>query len=878
MTQAARRNWPARPACLFVMARLFVLGCLALAAAAPVAAATHQTGALGGFGADGDKALYLGVVLAALAAAAAAVAMAWSERSRATTRIADFEQRLHATDLALTEARAVLAAEPHLLFVWRDPQDAKPVITGQLPAEAGVPVDDEERLHYPGWLARDSAANLSACLRKLTVEGSPFNLFLTTNSGTRLVGEGFPVGAKGALKLRPLLGASLDQVKAEDEVASLRTSLDSFKAALGDAPVLSWLRNADGKVIWVNDPYARAVEAENPEAAVTANAELLPAEISQRTRIALSEGQSSHQRAHIIAAGDRRTYEIYETPASCGSAGLAVDVTALEHASEELERHIAAHAGTLDQIATAVVIFGADQRLSFFNSAYVEMWGLDENWLAQKPTDSEILDYLREQSRLPEQADYHAWRQKRFEAFKKAETEEDWWHLPDGRSLRVVCEPHPFGGVTYLFENVTEELALKTRFNALNSVQRETLDNLHEGVALYGSDGRLRLSNPVFAQIWQLDPKTLEREPHMDRVIEECRHLAQDTDHWDELRECVIAFGPERRPIKGRIERSDAVVIDYASVPLPDGGTLFTYIDVSDSWRIENALRDRNEALLAADQLKTAFINHVSYELRAPLTNIMGFADLIAGQTFGPINAKQREYIEYIQHSSTTLHQLINDILDLATIDAGVMELELSEVDVGDAVRSTAALLQENLSSAKLVLEFDIDEDAGNIVADETRVKQVLYNLLTNAIGFSQEGGQIILGASRSATDVRIWVGDEGSGIEENLVERVFDRFETHTGGTAHRGSGLGLAIVKSLIELHNGSIDIDTEPGRGTVVTCRFPISPSPPKIATVNTLDQTAAPASIEPPTTQTQRATAKATPVSDNDEHDSQTSPVA
>ncbi|MHA1524616.1 MAG: ATP-binding protein [Alphaproteobacteria bacterium] len=867
MRQAARRIWLALSACLAVLVVVM-----------PDSALTAQpaTGP-GGIGASGDKALYLSVVLAALVIAAVAVAMAWRQRARSTSIVADFEQRLHTTDMALSEARAVLAAEPHLLFVWRDPDDPTPAITGQLPGDTGVPAGDDDRLDFPGWLAQESAVNLAADLANLTQEGRPFNLFLTTKSGNRLVGEGFPVGAKGALKLRPLLGASLDQVEAKDEAALLRVSLESFEAALADAPVLSWLRNNEGQVVWVNNPYARAVEAENPAAVVAQGAELLPAEISQHSALALSKGETSHQRAHIIAAGDRRTFEIFETPAPCGSAGLAVDVTALEHANEELARHIAAHASTLDQIATAVVIFGADQRLTFFNSAYIEMWGLDENWLAQKPMDSEILDYLREQSRLPEQADYHAWRQKRHEAFKKAETEEDWWHLPDGRSLRVVCEPHPFGGVTYLFENVTEELALKTRFNALNSVQRETLDNLHEGVALFGPDGRLRLSNPVFAEIWHLDPNSLEREPHMDRVIEECRRLAPASEHWDELRECVIAFGQDRRPIKGQIERSDAVVIDYASIPLPDGGTLFTYIDVSDSWRIQNALRDRNEALLAADQLKTRFINHVSYELRAPLTSIMGFADLIASQTFGSINPKQREYIEYIQHSSTTLHQLINDILDLATIDAGVMELELSQVDISAAIRSTAALLEKNLTKATLVLEFDIDADAGSIIADETRVKQVLYNLLTNAIGFSQEGGQIILGASRSDTDVRIWVGDEGSGIEDNLLERVFDRFETHTGGTAHRGSGLGLSIVKSLIELHSGSIDIDTEPGRGTVITCRFPLTPPPPQIAA--TSDREHGPgAAISASATQPVLAAADPAPVAGRDEHDSHTSPGA
>ncbi|MFV2092770.1 MAG: PAS-domain containing protein, partial [Hyphomicrobiales bacterium] len=480
---------------------------MTIATAPPALAARHGDVLTGfsGYASQGNAALYLSVFLAALAVAIVASGLVWWQRSRYAARIGDMEGRLHHADLALSEARAVLATEPHLLYLWRDEADMAPEISGDLPGSAGVPASHADRLNFSPWLTPDSATQLRQCLGKLQAHGTAFNLFLTTNAGNRLVADGFPAGSKSAMKLRPLLGASLDRVETEDEVISLRLGLASFKAALGDAPVLSWLRDKEGKVTWVNTPYARAVEAENPESVVAHGNELLSAETLALTAAAIGKGEAIRQRAHIIAAGDRRTFEIFETPAPCGSAGLAVDVTALEHANEELQRYLTAHASTLDQIATAVAIFGADQRLSFYNTAYVKLWELDESWLAQKPMESEILDHLREQSRLPEQADYRAWRQKRLEAFKKAETEEDWWHLPDGRSLRVVCEPHPFGGVTYLFENVTEELALKTRFNALNSVQRETLDNLHEGVAMFGPDGRLRLSNPVFAEIWQLD-------------------------------------------------------------------------------------------------------------------------------------------------------------------------------------------------------------------------------------------------------------------------------------------------------------------------------------------------------------------------------------
>ena len=153
-------------------------------------------------------------------------------------------------------------------------------------------------------------------------------------------------------------------------------------------------------------------------------------------------------------------------------------------------------------LATGVAIFGADQKLVFYNAAYRSLWDLDAAFLDQAPSDSEVLDRLRSARKLPEETDFRAWKSALHEAYRTTETKENLWYLPDGRSLRVICEQHPFGGVTYLYENATREIQLESRYNELIGVQRETLDNLEEGVALFGSDGRLKLFNPAFARFW----------------------------------------------------------------------------------------------------------------------------------------------------------------------------------------------------------------------------------------------------------------------------------------------------------------------------------------------------------------------------------------
>ena len=365
---------------------------------------------------------------------------------------------------------------------------------------------------------------------------------------------------------------------------------------------------------------------------------------------------------------------------------------------------------------------------------------------------------------------------------------------------------------------------LESRYNSLIGVQRETLDNLHEGVALFGSDGRLKLYNPAYANIWHLDPSVLNEEPHVSDVIAACRTLMDEDEVWDELKIGVTSLDDSRRPLGSRLGRPDGAIIDFSSVPLPDGATLLTYVDVTDSSRIERALRERNDALETADRLKSEFISHVSYELRTPLTNIIGFTESLTLGMAGELTPKQAEYSTHILSSSNTLLAIVDDILDLATIDAGVMELDLTRIDVADTLKAAAGLVHDRINSKGLVLEVEIARDAGAFYVDERRVKQVLFNLLSNAIGFSSQGAHIHMGAKRDGNNILIWVKDNGSGIDPEHHSAVFDRFETRTTGSLHRGAGLGLSIVKSFVELHGGTITLQSKLQEGTTVLCRFP------------------------------------------------------
>ena len=383
---------------------------------------------------------------------------------------------------------------------------------------------------------------------------------------------------------------------------------------------------------------------------------------------------------------------------------------------------------------------------------------------------------------MPEQPDFRAWKAKLHEAYRAVEPEKDTWYLPDGRAVSVVTTPNPEGGVTYLFDDVTESLDLARRFDGLIRVQRETLDNLAEAVAVFGSNGRAQLFNPAFAKMWKLSPEALREQPHIETVEAWCKPLFDDEATWRTIREAITAI-ENRVEVPLKLERKDGSVLDCMTMPLPDGATMLTFQDITDTENVERALRERNEALETADQMKVDFVHHVSYELRSPLTTIIGFAHFLTDPVTGPLTPKQAEYLDYITASTNALLAIINNILDLATIDAGAMSLNLGSVDIRKTIEAAAEGIQDRLATDRIELKVDVDPDIGNFIGDERRVVQVLYNLLANAVGFSPQDATVDLSARRTEHSVIFTVTDSGPGHSARrqgqgvrLVRKPFQR------------------------------------------------------------------------------------------------------
>jgi signal transduction histidine kinase len=725
----------------------------------------------------------------------------------------------------LLTAEAIIKAEPQVLVFWEQGRSVR-VIVHTLLGIAGLPQREAELLKFGRWLDPASAQELKRHLDALFADGEPFSVLLKTSARSHLEADGRAAAGRTILRLRNVAGRKRDLAKIIDQHRQLVRDTLAGRALLDALPMPAWFRGPDGRIQWVNQAYVTAVEASSGAEVRDRQIELLEARQREAVSAALANGRAYRERLHIISARARKAHDVVVLPLDGANVGAAIDVAALETAQGDLVRHVAAYERTLDRVATGVAIFGPDQRLTFFNEAYRALWPLDADWLASKPSDGELLDRLRELSRLPEVANYRDWKAKILAAYKSGAEYEDWWHLLDGRTIHVVSAQRPDGGLIYLYDDATERFALESRYNALIDVQRETLDSLKEGVAVFATDGRLKLFNTAFVQIWRLSRSTLKEGPHIDEIIAQCGQLYADPATWARIGRAVTGISDRRQPLAARMLRPDQSVIDFAVSPLPDGATLITFVDVTDSKRYEQTLLERNEALEAADRLKSQFISHVSYELRTPLTNIIGFSELLSNPRTGELNDKQREYLNDISASSRTLLAIINDILDLASIDAGGLELKLAPVGVARVVDTAVLAVRDRAARARLNLDIRIAPDAVEFIADESRVRQVLYNLLSNAIGFSRPGDRISVDVWREAGMVAFAVEDMGVGIPKDQQRRVLERFESRSQGSKHRGAGLGLSIVKSLVELHGGSMALESEPGRGTRVTVRFPES----------------------------------------------------
>ena len=657
----------------------------------------------------------LTTALALLGFSVVAAILLMRTRLRAAKNEARLRSDIQGLQIEADRFRALLFAEPQILISWAA-GDNRPQISGDI--SLLMPQDSphyqpQRILAFGTWLPPEPALQMDHAVDALREAGEGFLLNLTTSNGRAIEAMGRAIGGQAIVRIRELSGLRRELAETNLRHKALLEETEMLRGFAAAAPWPIWTRRTNGGLSYANAAYARATEAASVADAISRDLELLDSGDRGEMDRALQAGAGFTARLPIVVGGERRFYDVRAINVGGGSAGIAIDASEATALSAALVRMAEAHRRTLDQLSSGVAVFDDQRRLAFYNDSYRRLWDLDRAFLDNNPDDSSVLDRLRAARKLPEQPDFRAWKAKLHEAYRAVEPEKDTWYLPDGRAVSVVTTPNPEGGVTYLFDDVTESLELARRFDGLIRVQRETLDSLAEAVAVFGSNGRAQLFNPAFARMWKLSPEALQEQPHIETVETWCRPLFDDAVTWRTIREAITAI-ENRVEVPLKLERKDGSVLDCMTMPLPDGATMLTFQDITDTENVERALRERNEALETADQMKVDFVHHVSYELRSPLTTIIGFAHLLSDPATGPLMPKQAEYLDYITTSTNALFALINNILDLATIDAGAMTLELGPVDIRKTIEAAAEGIQDRLATDRIELKVDVDPNIGS--------------------------------------------------------------------------------------------------------------------------------------------------------------------
>ena len=629
-------------------------------------------------------------------------------------------------------------------------------------------------------------------LSKLSASGAAFSLQVETKSGKRLDVIGEPRGAAVALALHDVTELHQRMTAAENRAAEKTEEAQLLAAALETADIASARVDASGAVTWRGGALQR-LSGE----AVEALSEAAP---TLKIRSGLT------RRSEEVSLADA-TYHLDAAPAPGG--GRIVTATPVQEgagtADVAFRRFVNTMAETFAHLKVSLMIFDQQRRLTLFNPATVELFGGDPTWFARRPTIAEILDAMRETRAVPEQADFIQWRDDllaQLEGDGATDYIED-WHLADGRTIHISARPHPSGGLAVTAEDITANIDLLRNTATDKAVMLATTDFLEEALIVFGPDGLSRVANAAFMRLWQFPSEAFAQSRHVSEVAAHCAALCKDGGYWSMVQDRVTT-GAGRRKAREKFTLSSGAIVQGRYSPMPDGSSLLVMGDITASENIATALRERNDALEHADEIRGALVDQISHQMRTPLNAVFGFSQLLGDDRFGALSERQREYVEGIATSSRELLDAINGMTDLINVGADSMGLEGETLDPLATTREVIDLAARRFENRGVTVDLTQSGDGGVFIAHRVRLRQILFNLLMDALTKAPDN-----------TLIQVEVELE----ESELAIRLSHQAEEQAGD-----AGLALSLVRRFASLHDGAVDVQQDEAGRRRIICRLP------------------------------------------------------
>jgi signal transduction histidine kinase len=728
------------------------------------------------------------------------------------------------------------------LLVRADGRIEAPPGLGQWLGLDGIPQYLSELDGGTRGLTGEQLAELTEHVRRTQKTASPFRMVVTARGSKRslalrghLADPQVSPGGAALVWVFDFSDSESELVQLRGDAARARSDFAALVSLIEAAPLPMWFRAPDGRLRLVNSAYVASVGAKSAEEVVGAGTELVePVDGLTAAQVALQASAKNLPVERMVAAtiaGQRRMLRVSDLPlGEDGIAGYAVDVEEMEELGRGFKAFREAQRAMLDQLSAGVAQFDARQQLTFSNQPFQRIFGLTSAHLLNPPAFERLLDIARENGRVPEARDFPAWRRERAAWFSANDSSEEAWPLADGTHLRIVAQPMPDGGLLLIAEDHTEQLRLSAMRDTLLRTRTATFDSLFESVAVFSPDGRLNLWNRRFAADWGLNEELLDTHPRIDMLLERIGAFLKAPAQAKAVGDVVRAATLDRSQTGGRVVLADGRTLEFAGVPLPDGNGLLIVLDITDSQKAEEALRERNLALVEADAVKTRFLANMSYELRTPLTSIGGFAELLQGGLGGELSEAGRDYVAAILSSVEGLGEQIESLLDLSQSEAGTLPLANDEIEVFPFMAALVEDRGERIRQAGLTLDLRGSNGVGKITGDRRRLARAVGHLIDNAIAATPSGGRILVESTRAGPKVRIVVSDNGPGMNPTELARALGGLPmggspvAGAGAPIERRQGLGLPLARQLIEAHGGQFELLSEPGQGTAAIVHLP------------------------------------------------------
>lgn len=685
-------------------------------------------------------------------------------------------------------------------------------------------------------LTREQLSQLTQNVRRAQKTAAPFRMNITVPGSQRslalrgqLADPQVSPGGAALVWVFDFSESATELSRMREESARARGDFAALVGLIEAAPMPMWFRSTDSKLRLVNSAYVEAVAGADAASVVAAQTELVEVvDGLSAAQVAAQAMQHKRPVERIVQAtigGERRALRVSDLPlGEEGVAGYAIDIQEMEEQARSHRAYVEAQRGMMDRLSTGVAQFDSQRRLTFANQPFRRIFGIRLGTSTDNIPFERLLSDARDAGRTPQVRDFPSWRAQHVGWFTGGDTREEAWPLADGTHLRVIGQPMPDGGLALIAEDRTEQLALSATRDTLLRTRTAMLDSLFEALAVFAPDGHLQLWNRSFAGTWGVEQELLDQHPTVDGLLEEIAGNLARPRQVRFLGEVIRAATLDRKETAGRLALADGRTLEFAGIPLPDGNGLLTTLDVTANEQAETALRERNQALEQADEVKTRFLANMSYEFRTPLTSIGGFAELLQAGVAGELTDQGKEYVTAIIESVARLTDQVENVLDLSQSEAGLLPIQKERLELLPFVTRIVREREGEIAAKGLTLDLRGGANL-KVDADRRQLARAIGHLVDNAIVATASGGKILVDLSKKPEGTRIVISDNGCGMSPEELNRAMEGLRPNTDGTGmERRQGLGIPLARQLVEAHGGTLTMQSRKKLGTAAMILLP------------------------------------------------------